>query len=511
MRRIVPIVVILLLLAACSAGPSQRPAVAYRDSDAPATTTPPPPRPALVPALDPPTQDSVRWTDCTDQTRAKLGVAALAPGTRFGCSVLLTALDAPDNPGQGTSRMAVLSVGSGTIPLVVVNDVEGEPGTTYAARLALRMPPELLRTFRLVGVDRRGTGQSDPVQCVPPAQREAIAGFDPQATERPTLDRLVDAVRSSSQKCLGELPDRLQAYDTWRAAADLETLRSELSVPRLHAIGRGEGSRVLTTYADRYPQNVGRMVLDGAPDPQGDAIPQSEQRAQGAEHAFDAFTSACVATGCPLEPDPRRTVGDLLERTRTRPIPAGPAQVTAGTVVQGVLAGLSDQTRWPALTAALDAANRGDGTGIENLIRPLLAGAPILDATLVTTCNDTAVRVPTQRGANLAADWVHRYPLFGGVFAQRLVWCGLWPVPQQTPPAPRASGLPPIPVITTDADPLTPALGSQHMAGQLPGSSTIDWQGAGHGALGTSPCATDAAMRFLIEGRVPVNTTACPA
>ncbi|WP_344923883.1 hypothetical protein [Saccharopolyspora gregorii] len=56
----------------------------------------------------------------------------------------------------------------------------------------------------------------------------------------------------SSQECLLDLDDRLQAYDSWRTAADLEELRLELDVPKLHAVGIGEATRVLTTYAQRY-------------------------------------------------------------------------------------------------------------------------------------------------------------------------------------------------------------------------------------------------------------------
>jgi hypothetical protein len=38
----------------------------------------------------------------------------------------------------------------------------------------------------------------------------------------------------------------------------------------------------------------------------------------------------------------------------------------------------------------------------------------------------------------------------------------------------------------------------------------ISWQGAGHGALGQSPCATDAVQGFLFDGKVPTAGTACP-
>ncbi|GAA4863838.1 alpha/beta hydrolase [Saccharopolyspora rosea] len=505
---------LLLLVAACSVGPSQRPAVAYQDSQQQVAPAPQPPKPAPVPPLGIPGHDALAWQDCTEQTRAELGGPQLPAGMTFSCSRLLNTLDSPEAPTHGTARTALLKVGTGGIPLVLLNDIGGEPGTTYAARTALRLPPEMLRTFTIIGLDRRGTGHSEPADCVPAQQREAIVGFDPRATDRAALGPLNDAVLRASQECLLNLDERLQAYDTWRTASDLEELRLEMGVPRLHAVARGEASRLLMTYAERYPSSIGRIVLDGAPDPTRDAMGQLESQAQSAEQSFDAFAADCASRACPLGPDPRATVNRIVDRARTAPLPAPGTQVPAGRVVQAVLSGLSDRDAWPALVDALVAADRGDGAGLAGLSAPLVtpqgADPPRLDSELITGCNDTTLRVPPERSAEVAADWVGKYPLFGGVFAQRLVWCGSWPVPQQPLPSPRRTDLPPIPVISTAHDPVVPGLGSDHMAEQLPTGVVLRWQGAGHGALGRSDCVDRAVSRFLIDGAVPTEGMACP-
>ncbi|RCW43964.1 TAP-like protein [Halopolyspora algeriensis] len=507
---------VLLIVAACSAGPSERPAVAYRGSQQQVPPAPAPPEPAPLPPLGPPAQQALGWQDCTERTRLEIGVSTLPEGMSFSCSRLLTSLSPPGAISSGTSRISLLSVGSGSIPLVVVNDIRGVPGTAFTARLALKLPPEMLETFRIIGMDRRGSGRSDPATCFPPAARETIVGFDPRATERAALDRLLDSVRSASQECLLELEKRAQAYDTWRTAADLEELRIELGVPRLHAIGRGEGSRVLATYAQRYPRSVGRMVFDGAPDPTLDALGRTKKQAREAERTFDAFAAQCTAgNACPLGPDPRRTVEDLIERTRATPLPGAGSPVTAGTIVRAILLGLTDPDRWHELVQALDAADRGDGTMLGRMVAPLLHGdaahPPGLDSRVITRCNDTTLRVPPQRGVGIATELVDRFPLFGGVLAQQLVQCSLWPVPQRSLPVPSNPALPPIPVITTATDPLTPALGSEHMADRLAAGITVTWQGTGHGALGRSRCATLNASGFLVHGALPAENTACPA
>ncbi|MEV0083089.1 alpha/beta hydrolase [Saccharopolyspora sp. NPDC050642] len=503
---------LLLVVAACSAGPSDRPAVAYHDGEQQVVPAPQPPKPAPVPPLGSPGDDAQSWEDCTEQTRTELG--GLPAGMTFSCSRLISTLDAPEAPERGTARISLIRAGSGHVPLVVLGDVGGEPGTTYAARLATQLPAELRNTFDIIGMDRRGTGESDPADCVPPAQRDAIVGFDPRATDRAALDRLLESVLSASQECLLDLDERLQAYDTWRAASDLEELRLELGVPRLHAIGRGEAARLLTTFAERFPGSVGRLVLDGAPDPTRDAIGQAESQAESAEQAFDVFAADCVSRGCPLGPEPRKVVGDLVERTRGTPLPAPGTSVGAGRVVQAILLGLSDRATWPALADALAAAGRGDGAGLASISAPLVAdqgvNPPWLDGDLITSCNDTTVRVPPQRTGELALDWVNRFPLFGGAAAQRLVWCGSWPVPQQPLPSPRRPDLPPIPVISTANDPQLLGLGTDHMAEQMPTGVLLRWQGAGHGAIGKSPCITEAVSRFLVQGTVPTEGMACP-
>ena len=502
---------LVLLAAGCAIGPSQRPPVAYEGSQQQVAPPPQPPRPAPLPPLGPPGRDTLTWQDCTGPVSAALATPALPAS----CSTMATTLDPPENPGTGIARISLLSAGSGAVPLLVLNDAGGEPGTLAAARLAQRMPPQFLRIYRIIGMDRRGTGSSDPADCLPPPQRRALAGFDPKATAPGQLAPLQAAVRQASQRCLLSLDERAQAYDTSRAALDVEELRERIGVPRMHALARGEAARVLTTFAQQHPGQVGRMVLDGSPDPRADAQQQAEARAGSAEGAFDAFAAACGRGPCPLGPDPRGAVSELVERARSAPIPAPGGPVPAGLVVRATLRGLADPARWPQLAGALAAARGGDGSGIADLAGPLVdpgpAGPPRITTDVITRCNDTTVRIPPQQIPDLAADWTERFPLFGGVFAQRLVHCGQWPVPQQTPPAPDDPTLPPVLVVGTAHDPTVPARGSESTARQLPGGVLLRWLGSGHGAVGRSDCATAAVSAFFTRGTVPASNTVCPA
>jgi hypothetical protein len=119
------------------------------------------------------------------------------------------------------------------------------------------------------------------------------------------------------------------------------------------------------------------------------------------------------------------------------------------------------------------------------------------------------MRIPPERVTGLTKDWREKHPLFGAMFAHRLLLCASFPVPTTVKP-PSLPGAPPMLVLSTATDPITPQQGTERAAGQLPAGVVVGWQGGGHGALGLSQCATAAAKDFLINAKVPANGTVCP-
>ena len=518
-RRVVarvwpPVLVVtaaLALLAACTIGPSQRPALVVAGAQ-PQPTKQQSGSANSLPPLERPSGAAVGWTDCDSATRQRLGSFPVPATFSFECARVVSALDSPSAPGEGLVRLQLLKVGQGATPLVVVNDLDGLPGTLYAAELATTLPAAFLRTFSLIGVDRRGTGQSDPVHCVPQTDREQIVGYDPTDTD---LSGLLDASLDASQQCVLALDTRSAALDTQRSAEDLDTIRQQLGVDKLDALGHGEGSRVLTTYADRYPRHVGRFVLDGSPDPTQDATGVAKDRAASAEATFTAFAADCESRGCPLGADPKSMLRQLLAQLHNRPIPLPDGtRLTTGSALNAVLAGLADRPDWPALATAIARAKAGDAGGLDAFVSPVVSGTETdparLDADLVSGCNDQTDRLAPNQVTGTMRSWSTAYPLFGGLLAQDLLLCGPWPVPDQPLPKPVGKGAPPILLLSTANDPVTPGTGSQRTAQQLDSGVLVNWLGSGHGALGQSACATQAAQHYLINGTVPANPTTCP-
>ncbi|WP_020671940.1 alpha/beta hydrolase [Amycolatopsis nigrescens] len=497
------------LLAGCTAGPAGRPPVVANDGPPPALESTGTELP--LPPLAEPRDSSIEWSDCDEETRERTGQPA-PDSVRFDCAKVTSRLDPPDLPGRGQIRVALLKAGSGPVPLVVVNDIDGEPGTLFAAKLAATLPPEVLQRFSLIGVDRRGTGQSSPVSCVPGEVRWQLVGQDPVD---PDPEPLLDAARKAGQQCTIELTNEQQALDSWRTAGDLEEIRDQLGVPKLNALSRGEGSKVLTAYSTRYADRIGRMVLDGIPDPSQDTLSVLDGVAAGAQSTLDAFGRDCVQRGCALGADASGAVLALAEQLRQSPRlrPEG-TFFGPSLALYSVATGLAQRARWPELADAIAAARGGDLAKLAAFTDALATGSRLepaqLDATLATKCNDTATRLPADQFAGVAGGMQAKYPVFGGLVAQQLAWCSPWPVRREPLPPAGGYGAPPMLVTSSAADPVTPELGTIRAADQLPNAIRVSWQGAGHGALSSS-CVSDAVRAFLVDGKVPSDGTLCPA
>ena len=506
-RQLVVSALVALLAAGCTAGPSTRPPVVENDGE-PAPSTTEASREVPLPELAEPRGPSLSWEKCDPLLLEGLDRGDDAPSV--SCARIMAPLDAPGLPGLGLTRLGLTKVGDGSVPLVVLNGLGGEPGTRYAVRLADTLPEEILRTFSLIGVDRRGTGSSEPIQCIPPEERQTLLGHDPTTT----VDPILDAARTAGQQCALNLEDAQTAYDSWRTAGDLDELRAQLSVPRLNILAHGEGSTSAAYYAARFPQHTGRIVLDGVPDPSTDLTIGLGDIAAAAEATLDRFAADCADQDCPLGDDARAAVTALADDARATPLRVGEHRMSSTLVLRAVLTGLAQPDRWSELADAIAAARKGDGEALFGFVKPWLADTgrwkARADSVLVTRCNDTEPRLPSDRIRQVSRQLGDEHPVFGAVVAQQLAWCSPWPNRQEEMPELGSPDAPPILVLSTAADPVTPEKGTIRAAERIPGAVRIAWQGAGHGALG-SGCVADEVTAFLVDGVVPEDGTLCPA
>lgn len=381
----------------------------------------------------------------------------------------------------------------------------------------------LRRNYDIVGFDPRGVGSSSAVRCL---DDRALDRFREQQFDGDTDAGLAAARQSWADfaaacgKATGPL---LGHIDTPSAARDLDMLRAVLGERTLNYLGFSYGTSLGVAYAERFPDRVGRFVLDGAVDPELSNEDLTLGQARGFEAALAAYVADCQSGGrCPLTGGVEGGLGQvraLIDRARTSPLRTDDGRgLTADLAASGILTPLYNEANWPVLTSALAAALDGDGT-------QLLALADFSDdrdssghyrsnsfsAFTAVTCLDYPMDATTDGMRRDAAELRRASPTFGEVLAYGGVTCESWPDPPTGKPhAAVVHGAAPILVVGTTGDPATPYPWAQALTRQLGNATLLTYEGTGHTAYGRAGvCVDDAVDGFLVGGRMPGAGTRC--
>jgi pimeloyl-ACP methyl ester carboxylesterase len=340
--------------------------------------------------------------------------------------------------------------------------------------------------------------------------------LDPTPTTVAGRQALVAYYRSLASACQAASGDELPFVGTVDDARDLDRIRAALGDQQLTYIGHSYGTLLGATYAAMFPAHVRAMVLDGAIDP---ALPMTQmvvQQAEGFEHALGDFFTWCAATAsCPWRPvgDPTTALLALIARVTQAPLPAGGGQ-TAGPdeVYDGLLAGLGSQGNWPELGAALGQAEAGNGSLLTSSSNRYENGGSSNGAVaeLAVDCLDHPVeRNPADYPA-MAVAAGSAAPVFGPLLTWGLLACAEWPaLPTRTVGPASDTGAPPILVVGTTGDPVTPYKWAVALAQQLDHGDLLTWQGESHVASFSSACVRAAEQAYLLNGALPPTGTVC--
>jgi pimeloyl-ACP methyl ester carboxylesterase len=374
-----------------------------------------------------------------------------------------------------------------------------------------------------VGFDPRGVKRSSPVKCMTDAERDAArAKVYDFGTEAGIAAVLADNKAIASQ-CAAQTGPVLGHIDTVSAAKDLDILRAVVNDAKLNYLGYSYGTFLGSTYASLFPDNVGRMVLDGALDPSISNEELTMGQAVAFEKAIRAYVANCQqGEGCPLTGDVDsgvQQIRDLIAAVQNTAWQAKDGRMVNATMfVSGLITPLYNDQSWPALTQALEGALKGDaslmlrladlgadrGTDGKYTSNSTFAFSAIncLDYPMVSDTD--AMRAEEQRLRQAS-------PTLGYFFAYGGTNCVDWPYDSKRTPAPvEYTGKAPIVVIGTTGDPATPVEWSASLRKQLGNASLMTWQGEGHTAYGrANSCLEDAVDSYLVEGKVPADNTVC--
>ena len=445
----------------------------------------------------------------------------------FLCATLTVPLDYR-HPDGDTIDLALLKVPASDpdarIGSLVVNPGgPGAPGTQYAAQAAQVFGQPILDRYDVVGFDPRGTGGSDPVDCLSDAQLDDYIAMDPDPDTAAERSSYLGWVRTLGRGCVDRSGDLAAHVTTVEAARDMDVLRAALGESTMTYFGASYGTKLGATYADLFPDEVGRMVLDGAVDMSIGARELALEQAGGFETALRAYVQNCVdeTDSCFLGDSVEeglRTISSFLAGVDAKPLPTGLGRdLQVGNAFYGIVAPLYNRDYWYILSAALKQGLAGDGSTLLQLSDLYTSRGTdgytdnSSEAIYAISCLDDPYAIPASRVAANLPDFERASPTFGAVFAWGLTGCGGVQVTSSVKPRDvHAKGAAPIVVIGTTRDPATPMKWAEDLADQLDSGVLIRRDGDGHtGYHAGNDCVDGAVEGYLIDGTVPEDGLSC--
>lgn len=449
----------------------------------------------------------------------------------FQCATMKAPLDyaAPSKGDVGLAVSRKKATGEGrSLGSLLVNP--GGPGGSAVgyvqAYAGIGYPAKVRARYDMVAVDPRGVARSEPVECLDGREMDAYTQTDTTPDNQRETDELVGAYKEFAEGCGSSSPDLLRHMSTVEAARDMDILRSALGDRQLTYVGASYGTFLGATYAELFPDRVGRLVLDGAMDPSLPARRLNLDQTAGFETAFDAFAKDCVRqTDCPLGREEGRVGTNLkafFDRLDAAPIPTGDAdgrRLGEALATTGVIAAMYDESTWPQLRESLASAMRDkDGAGLLFLADSYYerdadgSYANLMFANAAVNCLDLPAAYATPDEVREALPSFEKAsPVFGEVMAWASLSCAYWPVrPTGEPHRIEAKGAAPIVVVGTTRDPATPYGWARSLADQLASARLLTYEGDGHTAYGRgSDCIDDTINAYLLRGVPPGEGKRC--
>ena len=499
LAAVVAVVVGSVLLAGCAAAPQRT------------TSTP---APAEVSAeLEPFYTQVLEWEDCEDDLQ---------------CATATAPLDWTD-PARDSIELALIRHTTGSPLGSVLVNPGGPGGSGYdfiADSLDYAVSDTLKSRFDIVGFDPRGVNRSSAVTCHDdPAELDDFV-YDIVPGEIGSDQWIADVEAANTDfgaACLEHSGDLLGFVDTVSAARDLDLLRAVLGDEKLNYLGFSYGTLLGATYAELYPQNTGRLVLDGALDPTSTSFDVSLTQAEGFESAMRAFLADCdTADDCPFTGTADASLAKiraLLDRLDASPIRSDDGRELGSTsMTSAIVLPLYSQDNWPYLRELFTSVMQGDATfafSLADSYNGRNADGSYLDnsleARLAINCLDYAAQPDIAVMRAEAAELAEKAPVLGKQLSYGDLGCLGWPVAAATErPVIDGSGAADILVVGTTNDPATPYSWAVSLADQLESGHLVSYEGEGHTAYNKSNACVDSTVDdYFIDGTVPASDPLC--
>ena len=376
---------------------------------------------------------------------------------------------------------------------------------------AAKMAKPLREAFRqiltnrdIVLVDQRGTGKSNPLDCI--NEDDSLK----------MLNEPEEAGIAQLKACMAGYDADLRLYTTDIAMDDLDEVRAFLGYDQINLYGGSYGTRAGLVYMRRHGERVRTAVLDGVA-PTNMRLPLFFPR--DAQRAFDRLVADCEAdAGC------RERYPNLGVRARTLiarlennpPLVAvmhprtgerGDIRMTARLLANVFASTLYQPLAASVIPALIERAEHDDFQGVLALTSLFDSGDPNMSIgmQLSVICAEDFPRLTQEEAAKEGQGsmfWPH-------VMRAQRAGCEFWP--RGTVDAsfydPVQSSIPTL-IMSGEIDPVTPPIWGEEIKKTLPNSIHVVMPGTGHTAGGTA-CGRRLIRAFIDAGTHANLDTSC--
>lgn len=418
----------------------------------------------------------------------------------------------------------------------------GGPGgsaTQLAAFAGSFLSESVLKRFDIVGIDPRGTNNSQQVSCFKDlrSQVKALKGFNSSPLKSTTRTKYYASAKNLAKGCSNYGKSVASAMSTAEVARDMDVLRRSVGDKKLNYLGFSYGSYLGEVYAAMFPDRFRALVIDGVLSPSAwrgskatDSTPMSLRlkSADGSWKALQKVLQMCDTAGptqCPLT-NSMATFKSVSAKLRQKPlvIDGYPltyegflgdilgilyAQYYAAETITSYIAMVADYYKSGSSSAAakviathksIRAAFKGHGFSYNNS----------LEAYSSVVCTDARQPRKMSTWPKKIATASAKAPYFSEIWGWQDVQCATsyWKAKDED----RYSGkfskstAKPILIVGNTYDPATNYSGAVRAHQLLTNSYLLSSNSWGHTAYGSSTCATSAVDNYLLSGKRPPAT-----
>jgi pimeloyl-ACP methyl ester carboxylesterase len=461
----------------------------------------------------------LRWVDCDNGAECATAIAPLDWSNPSSDTDIELALARHTASGTKLGSLFVNPGGPGASGYDFIHD-----DVDFAASA------ELQERFDVVGWDPRGVGRSSAVTCYDGEQLDDfIFGIpDAEIGSPEWIDASTQGSIDFGQACLENTGELLQFVDTQSTVHDLDMLRAVVGDEKLNYLGYSYGSDIGSYYIERFPDRVGRIVVDGATD---SSIPLFEvglTQTKGFQRALENYLAVCQEQfdDCPFSgdlTDDLSTIRGLYDALDASPIPGADGRLMdAGVLDIAMSTALYSEESWPLINDLYNEVLVGDsetaffladfyysrdvdGTYADNSLEAFIAiycvdypveTDPVVlaeQSKLIEAASPATYRNLPPIGDQTCINWPYGYT---GASIGALT----------------GAGAPPVLIISTTGDPATPYEWGVALADQMESGVLVTFNGEGHTAYTQrDPCIVEVVDRYFVDGVVPSADPNCAA